>query len=178
MRKYDYIILGSGIAGLYDALLAHEAGTVLILTKGGIDECNTKHAQGGIAAAISSLDSPELHYQDTIDAGAGLCDPEAVHILTEEALDRISDLVKLGVPFDTVNGEIALTKEAAHSTPRILHAGGDLSDIRSYYEGTFDPALLRVIIAYYDASNLYKTHADDIFTIEMEKRRKEKTADK
>jgi len=125
MNEYDYIIVGSGIAGLYDALLAQELGSVLILTKGSIDECNTKHAQGGIAAAISNADSPELHFQDTIDAGAGLCDPEAVRILTEEAADRIADLVKYGVPFDTVNGEIALTMEAAHSVARILHAGGD-----------------------------------------------------
>lgn len=130
MKHYDYIIIGSGIAGLYDALLLQEAGSVLILTKGSIDECNTKHAQGGIAAAISSLDSPELHFNDTIAAGAGLCDPEAVRILTEEAADRIADLVKFGVPFDTVNGEIALTKEAAHSVPRILHAGGDATGER------------------------------------------------
>jgi L-aspartate oxidase len=130
MRSYDYIIVGSGIAGLYDALLLQEAGSVLILTKGSIDECNTKHAQGGIAAAISSLDSPELHFKDTIAAGAGLCDPEAVRILTEEAADRIADLVKFGVPFDTIDGEIALTKEAAHSVPRILHAGGDATGER------------------------------------------------
>ncbi len=130
MREYDYIIIGSGIAGLYDALLAQELGSVLIITKGGIDECNTRYAQGGIAAAISSLDSPELHMQDTIAAGAGLCDPEAVRMLTEEAADRIADLVKFGVPFDTVEGEIALTKEAAHSVPRILHAGGDATGER------------------------------------------------
>jgi len=130
MKQYDYIIVGSGIAGLYDALLLQEVGSVLILTKGSIEECNTKHAQGGIAAAISSIDSPELHFKDTIAAGAGLCDPEAVRILTEEAADRIADLVKLGVPFDTVDGEIALTKEAAHSVPRILHAGGDATGER------------------------------------------------
>ncbi len=82
-KPYDYIILGSGIAGLYTALLAQELGNVLILTKGSIDDCNTKHAQGGIAAAISKSDSPELHYQDTIAAGAGLCDPEAVRILVD-----------------------------------------------------------------------------------------------
>jgi len=124
-KPYDYIILGSGIAGLYTALLAQELGNVLILTKGGIDDCNTRHAQGGIAAAISKSDSPDLHYQDTIAAGAGLCDPESVRSLCDEAPDRISDLVRLGVPFDTVNGEVALTKEAAHSVARILHAGGD-----------------------------------------------------
>jgi L-aspartate oxidase len=125
MNKYDYIIVGSGIAGLYIALLANEQGKVLILTKGSIDECNTKYAQGGIAAAIGRNDSPDIHFQDTVGAGAGLCDPEAVRILVDEAPDRIADLIKLGVPFDTIDGEIALTKEAAHSVPRILHAGGD-----------------------------------------------------
>ena len=125
MSYYDYIIVGSGIAGLYTALLAKEVGSVLILTKGSIEDCNTRHAQGGIAAPIGKNDSPELHFQDTIAAGDGLCDPEAARILVEEAPDRIADLIKFGVPFDTLNGEIALTKEAAHSIPRILHAGGD-----------------------------------------------------
>jgi L-aspartate oxidase len=122
---YDYIIVGSGIAGLYTALLAKEAGSVLILTKGSIEDCNTRHAQGGIAAPIGKNDSSELHFQDTMNAGDGLCDPEAVRILVTEAPDRIADLIKFGVPFDTLDGEIALTREAAHSVPRILHAGGD-----------------------------------------------------
>ncbi|MEW6141823.1 MAG: L-aspartate oxidase [Chloroflexota bacterium] len=125
MNSYDYVIVGSGIAGLYTALLAKEHGSVLILTKGSIEDTNTRYAQGGIAAAIGENDSAELHYKDTITAGAGLCDPEAVRILVEEAPDRIADLIKFGVPFDTMEGEIALTKEAAHSVPRVLHAGGD-----------------------------------------------------
>ncbi|MBI2832599.1 MAG: L-aspartate oxidase [Chloroflexi bacterium] len=125
MKQYDYIIVGSGIAGLYTALQAKEHGSVLIITKGSIDDCNTKHAQGGIAAAVSKGDSPELHFRDTIAAGDGLCDDEAVRILTGEAPARITDLVNYGVPFDTVEGEIALTREAAHSVSRILHAGGD-----------------------------------------------------
>jgi len=125
VNRFDYVIVGSGIAGLYTALLAKDHGSVLLMTKGSIDDCNTKYAQGGIAAAISKNDSAELHFQDTIAAGAGLCDEEAVRILVNEAPDRITDLVNLGVPFDTQNGEIALTMEAAHSMPRILHAGGD-----------------------------------------------------
>ena len=125
MSYYDYIIVGSGIAGLYTALLTKEGGSVLLLTKGSIEDCNTRHAQGGIAAPIGKNDSPELHFQDTINAGDGLCDPEAVRILVDEAPDRIADLIKFGVPFDTLDGEIALTREAAHSVPRILHAGGD-----------------------------------------------------
>lgn len=125
MKQYDFIIVGSGIAGLYTALQAQELGSVLIITKGSIDDCNTRYAQGGIAAAISKADSPELHFRDTVAAGDGLCDEEAVRILVNEAPDRIADLVKLGVPFDTIEGEIALTREAAHSVSRIVHAGGD-----------------------------------------------------
>jgi len=125
MNYYDYIIVGSGIAGLYAALLAIEQGSVLVLTKGSIDDCNTKYAQGGIAAAIGKDDSPELHYRDTVAAGDGLCDANAVHILTEEAAECIADLIRLQVPFDTLDGAISLGKEAAHSMPRIIHAGGD-----------------------------------------------------
>ena len=125
MNQYDFIVIGTGIAGLYTALQTHKHGRTLIITKGSIDDCNTKYAQGGIAAAISKRDSPDLHFKDTIAAGDGLCDEEAVRILVNEAPDRISDLVDIGVPFDTLDGEIALTMEAAHSLPRILHAGGD-----------------------------------------------------
>jgi L-aspartate oxidase len=122
---YDYVIVGSGIAGLYIALLAIKRGSVLILTKGSIDDCNTKYAQGGIAVAMGKDDSPELHFKDTMAAGDGLCDAEAVRILTEEAADCIADLIRFGVPFDTLNGEITLTREAAHSVSRVMHAGGD-----------------------------------------------------
>ena len=125
MKHYDYIIVGSGIAGLYTALMAKDFGSVLILTKGSIEDCNTRHAQGGIAAPIGTNDSPELHFQDTIAAGNGLNDEEAVRILSIEASKRIEDLINFGVPFDTVDGTVALTIEAAHSVPRILHAGGD-----------------------------------------------------
>jgi len=124
-NHYDYIVLGSGIAGLYIALLAIERGSVLILTKGSIDDCNTRYAQGGIAVAMGKEDSPELHFKDTMAAGDGLNDPEAVHILANEAADCIADLIRFRVPFDTVDGEFTLTREAAHSLPRIMHAGGD-----------------------------------------------------
>src|SRR3990170_6995650 len=101
-KQYDYIIVGSGIAGLYTALLAKEYGSVLVITKGNIDDCNTRYAQGGIAAAIGNNDSPELHFKDTIAAGDGLCNEEAVRILVSEAPHRIARLVNLGVPFDTI----------------------------------------------------------------------------
>jgi L-aspartate oxidase len=125
MERYDYIVVGSGIGGLYTALLAREQGSVLVITKGSIDDCNTRYAQGGIAAAIGKNDSPELHLKDTINAGGGLSDEEAVNILVKEAPVRIADLVGYRVPFDTLDGEVALTLEAAHSVPRVLHAGGD-----------------------------------------------------
>jgi L-aspartate oxidase len=121
----DYVVVGSGIAGLYIALLAIERGSVLVLTKGSIDDCNTKYAQGGIAVAMGKGDSPQLHFKDTMAAGDGLNDVEAAHILTDEAADCIADLIKFGVPFDTLDGEITLTREAAHSLPRVMHAGGD-----------------------------------------------------
>jgi L-aspartate oxidase len=140
MKYYDYVIVGSGIAGLYSALLAKDHGSVLIITKGHIEECNTRYAQGGIAAAIGKNDSADLHYTDTIKAGAGLCNPEAVKILVSEAPDRISDLIRYGVPFDTLEGEIALTREAAHSVPRILHAGGDATG--EYIESTLSEQVL------------------------------------
>jgi L-aspartate oxidase len=123
--SYDYVIIGSGIAGLYAAILAREHGSVLVLTKGSIDDCNTRWAQGGIAAPIGAGDSPEKHLRDTIEAGAGLVDEDAARVLVTEAADRIRDLVALGVPFDTIHGEIALGMEGAHSAPRIVHAGGD-----------------------------------------------------
>jgi L-aspartate oxidase len=123
---YDYIIIGSGIAGLYAALQAYEQDArVLLVTKGAIDESNTHYAQGGIAASIGPEDSPLSHWRDTVVAGAGLVDEEAAHVLTEGAADRIADLVRYGVPFDTTAGVITLGREAAHSLPRIVHAGGD-----------------------------------------------------
>jgi L-aspartate oxidase len=133
MNQYDYIIVGSGIGGLYTGLLARENGSVLIITKGSIDDCNTRYAQGGIAAAIGKDDSPQLHLDDTVNAGGGLSDEEAVRILANEAPARISDLVNYRVPFDTLDGEIALTMEAAHSVSRVLHAGGDATG--EYIEG-------------------------------------------
>ncbi|MGD9933754.1 MAG: L-aspartate oxidase [Dehalococcoidia bacterium] len=123
--KYRAIIIGSGISGLFVALEARHLGPVLVLTKGSIDDCNTKWAQGGIAAALGPLDSFEQHLADTIVAGAGLVDEEAARILCEEAPGRIADLVQYGVSFDEIEGVVALGKEAAHGHNRILHAGGD-----------------------------------------------------
>ncbi|MEA2725098.1 MAG: L-aspartate oxidase, partial [Gemmatimonadales bacterium] len=119
------IIIGSGIAGLFTALLAAEHGKVLVLTKAELEESNTRYAQGGIAAAIAPEDSPRLHHEDTLISGAGLCDDEAVRVLTEEAPARIRDLLRLNVPFDRDDGALVLGLEGAHQKRRILHAGGD-----------------------------------------------------
>jgi L-aspartate oxidase len=124
-QDYAVIVVGSGISGLFVALEARKLGPVLVLTKGSIDDCNTRWAQGGIAAAVGPLDSPQQHLADTIAAGDGLVNPEAARVLCDEAPGRIHDLVRYGVSFDALGGEVALGREAAHSRSRILHAGGD-----------------------------------------------------
>ncbi len=124
------LIIGSGIAGLYVALRLRELGLrPTIVTKSRLEESNTRYAQGGIAAAIGPSDSPALHLTDTIRAGDGLVDRDAARVLTSEAPARIADLVRYGVPFDTVEGQISLGREAAHSRSRILHAGGDATGL-------------------------------------------------
>jgi len=124
------LVIGSGIAGLYVAVRCRELGLrPTIITKSRIEESNTRYAQGGIAAAIGPGDSPALHLKDTIRAGDGLVTREAARVLTSEAPARIADLVRYGVPFDTVEGQIALGREAAHSRSRILHAGGDATGL-------------------------------------------------
>ena len=129
-HSYDLVVVGSGIAGLYAALQAREHGaSVLVVTKGSIEEASTRYAQGGIAAAVGEGDSPEDHLRDTIEAGAGLVDEAAARILTFEAADRIADLVRYGVHFDSSNGEVSLGREAAHSAARIVHARGDATGL-------------------------------------------------
>jgi len=125
LTRQPLVIIGSGISGLFVALEARKLGPVIVLTKGSIDDCNTRWAQGGIAAAVGPLDSPEQHLADTIAAGDGLVDEAAARVLCTEAPARIRDLVDYGVAFDSLGGEVALGREAAHSHSRILHAGGD-----------------------------------------------------
>ncbi|WP_104092291.1 L-aspartate oxidase [Arthrobacter sp. GMC3] len=135
MRELDahLVVVGSGVAGLYAALLAAEAGVhVTLLTKGRLAQSNTHFAQGGICAVLDSEDAApgdtvEAHIADTLKAGAGQCDPEAVQILCEQAASEIAALERFGVVFDAdpVTGRRALGLEGAHSAARILHAGGD-----------------------------------------------------
>lgn len=121
-RRTDFLIIGSGIAGLSFALKVAEKGKVLILTKSDEDESNTKYAQGGIAAVMHAPDSYEKHIQDTLIAGDGLCDESVVRMVVTESTERILELVKWGASFDrTQKGEFDLGKEGGHSENRILH---------------------------------------------------------
>lgn len=121
----NFIIIGSGIAGLSTAIKVSKHTKVKIFTKSTLSESNTWYAQGGIAASIKSPDNWEKHYEDTIKAGQGLCDSGAVKMLVQNAPVMIEDLIEEGVVFDIANGEISLTLEGGHSQPRILHSGGD-----------------------------------------------------
>lgn len=119
---YDIIIVGAGAAGLYTALCLPQHLRVALISKDELKIGASDWAQGGIAAAIAPTDSPEHHYQDTLKAGAGLCIPEAVRFLVENAGESIQTLVELGVKFDRQGEDLATTLEAAHSRPRVLHA--------------------------------------------------------
>ena len=122
----DVIVVGSGIAGLTAALAARRAGSVLLVTKALLDAGSTRWAQGGIAAALAADDSPQAHYDDTMAAGAGLCDPAAVRVLVEEGPARVRELGALGAAFDRdPDGTLELTREGGHLHRRIVHAGGD-----------------------------------------------------
>lgn len=120
-------VVGSGIAGLTAALHAHEAGQeVTIFTKGSLGDGCTPHAQGGVAGVYRDGDSPAAHADDTLSAGAGLSDPDAVDVLVSDGAARIAELIARGVAFDRADdGTLLLGREAAHSGARIVHAGGD-----------------------------------------------------
>jgi L-aspartate oxidase len=122
--RVDYLVLGSGIAGLRAAIGLARAGSVLVVTKAQPSESNTGYAQGGIAAAVGPDDSPALHAADTIRAGDGLCDEAAVRVLVEEGPRYVHELVGWGARFERApDGSLALGLEAAHSKRRVLHVG-------------------------------------------------------
>ncbi|MEM7758277.1 MAG: L-aspartate oxidase [Cyanobacteria bacterium P01_A01_bin.40] len=120
--KFDVAVIGSGAAGLYGALCLSQDLKVALITKDQLNTGASDWAQGGIAAAISPEDSPKLHLDDTLKAGAGLCDRHSVEFLVEQAADSIESLVEMGVAFDRHQSKLSMTLEAAHSRPRVLHA--------------------------------------------------------
>ncbi|MBA4122028.1 MAG: L-aspartate oxidase [Acidobacteria bacterium] len=122
----DFIVIGSGVAGLRASIeLAQTGARVTVLTKDKTSESNTEYAQGGVAVVLSDDDNAELHEEDTLYAGAGLCDEKAVETLVVEGTKYIQQLIEWGTEFDREGGRLVFTKEAAHSRRRILHAHGD-----------------------------------------------------
>lgn len=123
----DVVVVGSGIAGLATALHLREAGLhVTVVTKVDIDDGSTRWAQGGIAAVLDPLDSADAHAADTLAAGAGLCDPDAVRVLVTEGPARVRELIRFGADFDRhPDGTLMLTREGGHRADRVVHAGGD-----------------------------------------------------
>lgn len=121
-KRTDFLVLGSGIAGLTFALKAAKYGKVSIVSKAGINDTNTRYAQGGIAAVFREPDNFEKHVKDTLIAGDGCCNEEVVRMVVREAPERIKDLIELGVPFDKKeDGSYDLAREGGHSEYRILH---------------------------------------------------------
>ena len=122
----DFIVIGSGVAGLRASIeLAKSGARVTVLTKDKASESNSEYAQGGVAVVLSDDDNAELHEEDTLIAGAGLCDPQAVETLVVEGTKYIKQLIEWGTEFDREGGKLSFTQEAAHSRRRILHAHGD-----------------------------------------------------
>ncbi|NLN87398.1 MAG: L-aspartate oxidase [Syntrophomonadaceae bacterium] len=125
----DFLIVGSGIAGLFTALKASEHGRVVVLTKKTLKDSNTGLAQGGIAAAVHEADSPFLHLEDTLEAGAGLCDIAAVDVLVSEGPARVRELMEIGASFDMKDGNISFTREGAHGRARVLHSADATGEV-------------------------------------------------
>ncbi|MBF0518543.1 MAG: L-aspartate oxidase [Nitrospirae bacterium] len=124
-EHFDYLIIGSGVAGLRAAIELASYGSVCVITKDVVSESCTEYAQGGVAVALSDEDTIGIHFEDTIKAGDGLCKEEAVRVLVEEGPERIVELMSWGMEFDKSGTKLEFTLEAAHSRRRVLHAHGD-----------------------------------------------------
>src|ERR1035441_2647161 len=123
----DFLVIGAGVAGMRAAIELADAGQVLVVAKDSLRESSSEYAQGGIAVALSDDDEVELHEQDTLVAGDGLCDRAAVHALVEQGPAAIQQLIDWGAAFDREAGTLAFTREGAHSRNRILHEIGRAS---------------------------------------------------
>ena len=156
MIRKHIVIVGSGIAGLIAALEIARQHDVTLVTKSELAESNTRWAQGGIAAVMFPDDSVAEHIADTLRVGAGLCNAEAVEVLCSEGPARIRDLIRIGVQFDQRNGELAKGLEAAHSYPRILHAGGDATGL------SIELALVHAVRSAKNITVLEHTFANDL----------------
>jgi L-aspartate oxidase len=124
-EKVDFLVIGAGVAGFRAAIELASRGSVLVVTKDMPTESSTEYAQGGIAVALSDEDEVGIHYEDTLRAGDGLCNEEAVRVLVEEGPARIQELISWGAEFDREGTRLAFTLEAAHSRRRVLHSHGD-----------------------------------------------------
>src|SRR5262245_37573414 len=124
-RFTDVLVIGAGIAGLRASLEAPPGLEVLVVTKDEVQQSNSSYAQGGIAGVLAPEDRFENHIEDTLTAGAGLCDRAVVEMVVREAPGQINDLVRWGTHFDLEGGQLALTREGGHSHRRIVHALGD-----------------------------------------------------
>ncbi|MCX6634715.1 MAG: FAD-dependent oxidoreductase, partial [Acidobacteria bacterium] len=123
--RYDFLVVGAGVAGLRAAIELAEAGRVLVVAKDSLQESSSEYAQGGIAVALSDDDEVSLHERDTLAAGDGLCDREAVRTLVREGPAAIEQLIEWGAEFDREGARLVFAREGAHSRNRVLHAHGD-----------------------------------------------------
>ncbi|MCK4267397.1 MAG: L-aspartate oxidase [Actinomycetia bacterium] len=131
VSRSDVLVIGGGIAGLTVAVTVAGELKTRVLAKGNVEQTSTWFAQGGIAVSLAPGDSPERHYKDTMAAGGGLCDPEAVKVLVEEAAPAVSMLTDMGAEFDKVNGSFHFVREGGHSVARVVHAGDATGNVVS-----------------------------------------------
>ena len=161
VERTDVLIVGSGIAGLYSALNLDTSMKVTVVTKASIEKSNSWLAQGGIASVIAPDDIYESHIEDTLKAGAGLCDEAAVKLLVEEGPKDIRELCELSVPFDqNAEGELLITREGGHSRRRIVHCGGDATGRETTRR------LGEIALARKNINTLFGTYLVDILTDE------------